>query len=223
MDGNQRYQEYLESDKWIELRRLARDRADNQCEFCGGSPDHVHHVRYPKRYAEDHIDNLVVACEKCYRKMHGIREETLYRDEWIATIVGVFFHKDTVLFRVELDPMPTELQMPETLNSLRNKETRTTDWIDELPGKLDGLILTQGQPYKLLLPITSNFIQEVISNISLETFFLRAWEKAVEAEDNIGVENVFKQIDDSHTVIKTLFKAFEAGPHSFACKVPETK
>lgn len=68
-----RYDEYLKSDEWKTRRAQARYRAKNRCEHCGGSPDHVHHVRYPKNFKDDVLENLIVVCESCHMKHHGIR------------------------------------------------------------------------------------------------------------------------------------------------------
>jgi prophage antirepressor-like protein len=67
------YQDYLRSPEWKLLRGKARDRAKNRCEHCGGDPDHVHHVRYPKNLKDDTLENLIVVCESCHKKHHGIR------------------------------------------------------------------------------------------------------------------------------------------------------
>ncbi len=72
------YKQYLSSRKWKLLRSKARERAGYKCEFCSGPPDHVHHVKYPKRLESDHIDNLVVACERCHSKLHGVREDKTF-------------------------------------------------------------------------------------------------------------------------------------------------
>lgn len=69
-----KYREYLQSDSWKALRKEARERSGNRCEFCGGSPDNVHHVQYPKGgYQNDTLENLIVVCESCHMKSHGIR------------------------------------------------------------------------------------------------------------------------------------------------------
>lgn len=85
------YQDYLKTSQWGELSRQARERAGDKCETCGSSPGHVHHVKYPKRFDEDHVDNLVVLCRRCHGLMHGIREgadKTLpvidYIGDWIT-------------------------------------------------------------------------------------------------------------------------------------------
>lgn len=79
-----RYRDYLKSDAWKKSRAAARQRAGNRCEMCGGSPDHVHHVKYPKNYSNDSLDNLIVLCELCHSKSHGIR-----RNRVVATDLSV--------------------------------------------------------------------------------------------------------------------------------------
>lgn len=68
------YKDYLQTDMWKELRRLAYLRANHKCEHCGMSAVAVHHIKYPKRYEDDSIDNLVVVCKKCHELNHGIRD-----------------------------------------------------------------------------------------------------------------------------------------------------
>lgn len=73
------YPQYLQSPSWKSLAQAARYRAGNACEFCGGNPDHVHHVKYPanKNYAADCLENLIVCCASCHAKQHGIRGEKM--------------------------------------------------------------------------------------------------------------------------------------------------
>ena len=73
MSRRTEYNSYLESPAWKLLRGDARRRANGKCEMCNGTPDHVHHIKYPKQFKDDHIDNLLVVCESCHRKLHGIR------------------------------------------------------------------------------------------------------------------------------------------------------
>lgn len=68
------YSDYLNSEKWDSLKKLALERADYKCELCDATYKAVHHVKYPKKYKNDHIDNLLVVCGKCHAKLHGIRE-----------------------------------------------------------------------------------------------------------------------------------------------------
>ena len=70
------YRQYMDSNHWRELRKLAISRANRLCEFCGRQGESVHHVRYPKAVAKDHADNLVVVCRQCHELSHGIRRSS---------------------------------------------------------------------------------------------------------------------------------------------------
>jgi len=72
-DRAHEYREYIKSKAWRTLREQARERSGHKCELCGAPAEHVHHVRYPKRFADDHIDNLVVVCGSCHSRLHGMR------------------------------------------------------------------------------------------------------------------------------------------------------
>lgn len=72
-----KYKDYLQSEKWKELRKKARKRAKGKCELCGGVPFNVHHVTYPKNLERDCLDNLLVICKKCHNKLHGIKNSKL--------------------------------------------------------------------------------------------------------------------------------------------------
>jgi len=69
-----KYSEYLKSSSWKELRKLAYQRSNNSCDFCGNTAAAVHHVKYPKKYSDDCLDNLIVVCKKCHELTHGLRE-----------------------------------------------------------------------------------------------------------------------------------------------------
>ncbi|MGX9728798.1 MAG: DUF3276 family protein [Candidatus Electronema sp. VV] len=77
------WSEYMNSRKWEDLRREALKRADYKCELCNASYKAVHHIRYPKKYRDDHADNLLVVCKKCHAKLHGIRDEAMMSDNEI--------------------------------------------------------------------------------------------------------------------------------------------
>lgn len=76
-----KYEDYLGSRQWEELRRMALERSDYKCDFCGEPYKAVHHIEYPKKYRNDHIDNLLVVCGKCHAKLHGIRSENSLKNE----------------------------------------------------------------------------------------------------------------------------------------------
>lgn len=75
------YADYLQSPQWRELRAKARERSGGHCEMCGGEASHVHHVRYPKRYKDDNLDNLLVLCTTCHARVHGIRGVLMPNDD----------------------------------------------------------------------------------------------------------------------------------------------
>lgn len=67
------YQDYLQSDRWKEIRRMVFERFGRVCAKCG-SVNHleVHHLRYPKILGEENLKDLVVMCQNCHRKCHGV-------------------------------------------------------------------------------------------------------------------------------------------------------
>lgn len=70
------YQQYLESDEWVGLRERAYERAGGKCELCSQDAGAVHHVRYPKDFRQDKLANVIVVCNLCHRKLHGLTGET---------------------------------------------------------------------------------------------------------------------------------------------------
>ena len=68
------YKKYLASDHWKALRKAAIERADSKCELCGSLFNEVHHIKYPNKLKYDKLSNLLVVCNKCHKKLHGIRE-----------------------------------------------------------------------------------------------------------------------------------------------------
>ena len=70
------YREYMSSPEWRAMREMVMQRAGGICEHCGKDAEHVHHVRYPKVYAEDHPDNLIAVCAACHDLHHGAKPMT---------------------------------------------------------------------------------------------------------------------------------------------------
>ncbi len=72
------YQAYLSNPAWAWLREQVMGRANGQCEMCQKVPAvAVHHVRYPKVFADDHPDNLRALCNNCHEQEHGIRVKVM--------------------------------------------------------------------------------------------------------------------------------------------------
>lgn len=136
-DYKKEYQRYLASPEWKALRAKARERAGNKCELCSGPPDHVHHVKYPKKYQDDHIDNLVVACEACHKKLHGIRNDITY-GEWLCVATGVIFDGGRAVPRLRLNfsVLPEEDWNVETFSDVNRpfREQRAVEVRDQLGG-----------------------------------------------------------------------------------------
>jgi len=72
-----RYQKYLNSQKWDELRKEAYEMANHRCELCGDFAEAVHHIKYPKSFSEDCLENLLVVCDRCHKLLHGLKEGTI--------------------------------------------------------------------------------------------------------------------------------------------------
>lgn len=196
------YQQYLQSPKWKDLRAAARARAGNKCELCGGPPDHVHHIRYPKRYKEDHIDNLLVACAACHSKMHGIRDE-LYVETWQATPLALGFANDEVFIRIEFTPIPTESWSPFILAS----------WMAKYPGSnvesmLGGRHLILGTPETLDVPLSDPLFAEA-RQTNIEELLLRTVEASM--QDEITGQ------DAGNALLMTLVDRLPM----VACRIPE--
>lgn len=66
------YLDHLRSDLWRDLRAEVSRRSRGLCELCGSTGHHVHHVRYPKNLSEDRAGNLLMVCNTCHEKLHGI-------------------------------------------------------------------------------------------------------------------------------------------------------
>jgi len=98
MTRRDEYREYIGSAAWRQLSMIARLRSANRCELCGAYGDHVHHIKYPKRFKEDHVDNLIVVCEFHHSMLHGIRGEDMSGDLMVVEGVEVLLRKDEKWF-----------------------------------------------------------------------------------------------------------------------------
>ncbi len=60
------YQDYIQSLDWTERREKALANAHYRCEKCGAEAKEVHHVNYPKDFANDSVENLQALCKACH-------------------------------------------------------------------------------------------------------------------------------------------------------------
>ena len=66
------YAAYLDTPHWRTLRRLALEAADNRCLLCDASETlEVHHRTY-ERLGAERLRDLVVLCEACHGRHHGV-------------------------------------------------------------------------------------------------------------------------------------------------------
>lgn len=75
--GNQsKYQEFLNSDYWQNVREQVLERDNHTCQGCGVTTNlHVHHMTYNNHGSEhEHLDDLITLCEVCHRKVHGLED-----------------------------------------------------------------------------------------------------------------------------------------------------
>lgn len=86
------YAEYVKVDCWKMRREEYLRKHGKQCELCGGQyefipgPVQVHHLTY-ERLGMELDSDLVAACDKCHRAMHGLDRSTPLR--WIRQYIEV--------------------------------------------------------------------------------------------------------------------------------------
>jgi 5-methylcytosine-specific restriction endonuclease McrA len=76
------YDQYLQTDHWQEVRRLALGRADNRCQLCndGDSTLDVHHRTYENLGQESENDTIVL-CRGCHTTFHEKMEVSRNGDD----------------------------------------------------------------------------------------------------------------------------------------------
>ena len=65
------YDQYLQSEHWRHVRKLALNNADNACQICNDSEStlEVHHRTY-ERLGSEYIADLTVLCHSCHERFH---------------------------------------------------------------------------------------------------------------------------------------------------------
>lgn len=74
MRRRDQYRSYLKSATWSDQRDLTLSRTEGFCQFCGDMASQVHHVKYPKRFGDEHPHSLVPVCERCHNISHGVQD-----------------------------------------------------------------------------------------------------------------------------------------------------
>lgn len=67
-----KYLSYLDSKEWADIKIDIRQNKGNKCEICSSTNKlHVHHKTYKRLFKEEYSD-LMLVCENCHNKIHGI-------------------------------------------------------------------------------------------------------------------------------------------------------
>jgi len=76
------YKNYLKSDEWKKLKQETIDRDGGRCRKCHGCYcQEVHHIKYPKDFKDDCLENVISVCSKCHKEIHGIKRQVEELDE----------------------------------------------------------------------------------------------------------------------------------------------
>jgi len=69
----ERYQRYLCSPEWNSKRNAVIERARGECEKCGRTARHAHHLTYIRKYNE-RLEDLQALCEECHDGIHNPKQ-----------------------------------------------------------------------------------------------------------------------------------------------------
>ncbi len=68
------YSEYMQTDAWQRLRKMALERADHHCQVCNSDLLlQVHHRSYPTELGNERPADLTVLCRRCHDLFHNVR------------------------------------------------------------------------------------------------------------------------------------------------------
>ena len=71
------YAEYLVSEHWKKLRAAKIAESGRICFYCKSTYHiQVHHMRYRSSWEDAELEDLVVVCEDCHRKIHAGKIKT---------------------------------------------------------------------------------------------------------------------------------------------------
>ena len=60
-----------------------KERADGRCEYCGGIPGvDSHHIKSRARGGTHDIENLILLCRACHRRVHNGKVRSLLKHSW---------------------------------------------------------------------------------------------------------------------------------------------
>lgn len=74
LSDDPRYQDYLQSPAWKDLRALVLLRSNGRCEGCGRRrAQDIHHLSYAHLY-DEFLFELVAVCRRCHERWHGLAQ-----------------------------------------------------------------------------------------------------------------------------------------------------
>ena len=70
------YKDYLDSQEWIEVKKIFKKGRSPRCQFCGTRNNiHVHHVSYNRLGLPSEIKDLTFFCKDHHEKIHDIEKD----------------------------------------------------------------------------------------------------------------------------------------------------
>ena len=67
-----KYNAFMESQTWDNMRRRKLERSRYRCEQCGATEDlQVHHLNYDRFGGNELFTDLQVLCKPCHNRAHG--------------------------------------------------------------------------------------------------------------------------------------------------------
>ena len=67
-----RYERFMASEDWQDIRAVMLDIYNHQCAECGATEDlHVHHLTYERFGGDERTTDFKVLCKPCHEKAHG--------------------------------------------------------------------------------------------------------------------------------------------------------
>ena len=83
----ERYEGYLQSEEWNELREAVSYRCKGKCQRCGNSGSELHHRKY-ERLGRERPADLEWLCAKCHRGIHEKRTAAFKTLAWHQFEIG---------------------------------------------------------------------------------------------------------------------------------------
>ena len=147
LDRNAAYYEHLKSERWRQIKHAASKRSEGLCELCSSAASETHHIKYPRGYARDTVENVLHVCSACHRRLHGMNQ--LVTDRQLAEVrVTTFKDREATVWvderrwvwapwdvwsRVLVIPTPLQVRLLASVQAGANEQNREWGEPFELP------------------------------------------------------------------------------------------